>query len=147
MYYILDGLPIRVYPKEALLTKKHHHLVRMCLSEGGPISDFYVDHYTTRQRRDISASLNRTMWDEISLLRTAIKQFYGASSKAKDPKQTLRMAVELQNIGLATTRLAQVMQVNAALISNGKSDSLAALNEALDNVLTELESGEERALL
>ena len=56
------------------MTKENQQLVHMLLSdECARKPEFYLEHYTAKQRKDLIKTLNQTLWDEISMLRTVIK--------------------------------------------------------------------------
>jgi len=56
--------------------------VRAILSnEQGLDEGYYTAHYTAKERRQLSKALNQTLWEEVVLFRTCIKQFFGLTSR------------------------------------------------------------------
>jgi hypothetical protein len=121
------------------LRGKYQKMVRLLLGDAGNIqSDFYSEHYTRRERKQMSQVLNQTMWDEIGMLRTLIKRFFGASSNRADQTDVRTFAYDLTLLGLSCTRLARVMQVNSTLQSGLKDSGDDGVNAALQVLLSEM---------
>jgi len=120
------------------MTKQNQELIRMLLSdERARQAEFYNDeHFTPKERKDLAKTLNETMWEEIGLLRTAIKKFHGASTRGKDAKEAQRLEDDLQVLGISCTRLARVMQVNKAVMQVNKA-LRAGQPEPMDSAISQ----------
>ena len=118
--------------------RNRQKLVRIMLDEEHAKNpDFYSDNFTAKQRKDLIHTTNETMWDEIAMLRTAIKQYYSLVNKKVTSENPYRFADALQLLGLSSTRLARVMQINKAL-GDGKSDAMdGEINTALEALMGE----------
>ena len=118
------------------MNKRSQKLVRMMLDdEHAQNPDFYSDHFTAKQRRDVNRALKKTMWDEIVMLRTCMKNFYGAIRKHHAPEEAQRLADSLQLLGLSCTRLARVMQINQALQLDQPDPMDNSINKAMEALL------------
>jgi len=50
------------------MTKQNQELIRMLLSdERARQAEFYNEHFTPKERKDLAKTLNETMWEEIGL--------------------------------------------------------------------------------
>ena len=123
------------------MCRKTQQLVRMMLDEEhAKDPTFYNDNFTAKQRRDVSQALKKTLWDEIVMLRTCMKSFYGVIRKRPETEEAQRLANTLQLISLSCTRLARVMQVNQALQLNQPDPMDNSINQALQNILDDWKS-------
>ena len=123
------------------MCSKTQQLVRMMLDEEhAKDPTFYNDNFTAKQRRDVSQALEKTLWDEIVMLRTCMKNFYGVIRKRPETEEAQRLANTLQLISLSCTRLARVMQVNQALQLNQPDPMDNSINQALQNILDDWKS-------
>ena len=121
------------------MTKQTQELMRMLLSdERARQPGFYEGHLTPKERKDLAKTLNETMWEEIGLLRTAIKKFHGASTRGTDANEAQRLEDDLQVLGISCTRLARVMQVNQALRADQPESMDSAINQALAALLDDM---------
>ena len=56
------------------MTHEDKQLVHMLLSdENARQPEFYLEHFTAKQRKELIKTLNQTLWDENIMLYTAIK--------------------------------------------------------------------------
>ena len=99
---------------------------------------YYDEHYTNKERRQLSRALNQTLWEEVALFRMCIKKFFAltASKGVYTDLDGLRSA--LDTLGLSCTRLARIMQVNQSL--GGERSSLRVFNDVLGKMLDEWEA-------
>ena len=128
------------------MTKQNQELIRMLLSdERARQAEFYNEHFTPKERKDLAKTLNETMWEEIGLLRTAIKKFHGASSRGEDLKKAQRLEDDLQVLGISCTRLARVMQVNQALRAGQPEPMNSAITQALAALLDDMKQKDDKS--
>ena len=121
------------------MTKQNQELMRMLLSdERTRKPGFYEGYLTAKERKDLAKTLNETMWEEIGLLRTAIKKFHSASTRGTDVNEAQRLEDALKVLGISCTRLARVMQVNQALRADQPESMDSAINQALASLLDDM---------
>ena len=119
---------------------KGQKLVRMMLEDERYVQpSLYNEFYSAAERRDLHKALNKTLWEEIVMMRTALKRFFGLMQGQKDPELLAQVTESVQTLGLACTRLGRLMQINQLLQDSQPGLDPGTLNKALEYLMGQWE--------
>lgn len=123
---------------------KGQRLVRMMLEDERYVQpSLYNEFYSAAERRDLHKALNKTLWEEIVMMRTALKRFFGLLQKEEDAERLKSLTDSIQALGLACTRLARLMQINQLLQASQPGLDPGTLNKALEYLMGQWEEFKE----
>ena len=123
---------------------KGQKLVRMMLEDERYVQpSLYNEFYSAAERRDLHKAFNKTLWEEIVMMRTALKRFFGLMQGQKDPELLAQVTESVQTLGLACTRLARLMQINQLLQASQPGLDQGTLNKALEYLMGQWEETKE----
>lgn len=98
-------------------------------------ADFYLDHFSPGERRELAAAARKTLDAEVVMLRTAMKRFFQAVRSDENPETVERLGDALNLLGLSCTRLGNVLKINQALQGAAKQ---AGKDDLLEKLMDEL---------
>lgn len=101
---------------------------------------FYKRAFLPADADDLEAAASHGLQDEVWLLRVYIRRVVEMVGAGGEP--SLDQAIlTLDKLGIAAIRLAKLLQAQQAL-GKGQDDFAATLNQALDDVITDLQRGQ-----
>ncbi len=107
-------------------------------------SDFYLDHFSPGERKELSAAAQKTLDAEVVMLRSAMKRFFQAVRSDEKPETIERLGDALKLLGLSCTRLGNVLKINQALQGAAKQTGQSDLLEKIMGELAVISMEEEK---
>jgi len=106
-------------------------------------SDFYLDHFSPGERKELAAAARKTLDAEVVMLRTAMKRFFQAVRADENPETIEKLGDALNLLGLSCSRLGNVLKINQALQGAAKHAGEEDLLEKLMDELALISAEEE----
>lgn len=101
---------------------------------------FYEQAFKPADADDLEAAASHGLQDEVWLLRVYIRRVVEMADAGGEP--SLAQAIlALDKLGIAAIRLAKLLMTQQAL-GKGQDDFAATLNQALDDVIADLQKGQ-----
>ena len=98
---------------------------------------FYSKAFTRLEVEDLDVINQEKLYDEIALLRVAIRRCFEAASNM-EPTDVEGWVKALSSLGMASTRLAGLLRSQRLLTAGGNDSFLAILSSALSDIREEM---------